>query len=197
VLTPQDWAPYAGLEDAARVYLRDPVIALDQLRGVVNQREVQAFIMSRKTTNESWGEALLQEVVLTDGKRLIIWRASDELSSGAEPRPLLGASVRTILLSSITDQIISTEFEILSDGTRRLSEVSLRFYTQLITRSVRKSATDTDLCCESFRFSKSVNDAGLAQIERLIQFGRVLSGSMRPTPAPQALPQSTTTGEGS
>jgi hypothetical protein len=26
---PQDWAPYYGLEDAAKVYLRDPVVALE------------------------------------------------------------------------------------------------------------------------------------------------------------------------
>jgi hypothetical protein len=197
VVTPQDWAPYAGLEDAARVYLRDPVMALDHLRGVVDHRDTKAFIMSRRTTNESWGEALLQEVVLTDGKRLIMWRATDELSSDSEPRQLLSSSVRTILLSSVTDHIISTEYEILPDGTRRLSEVNLRLYTQLITRTVRKSATDTDLYCESFRFSKSVNDGGLAQMERLVQFGRVLSRSMRPPSSPQALPQSATTGEGS
>lgn len=41
--TPQDWAPYYGLEDAANVYLRDPIVALDQLRGIVDFASIQSF----------------------------------------------------------------------------------------------------------------------------------------------------------
>src|SRR6476646_8031621 len=74
---PQDWAPYSSLEDAARVYLRDPELALDQLRTVVDFPAVRSFIMSRGATDEPWGDAVWQEVVLTDGRRLIIWRAED------------------------------------------------------------------------------------------------------------------------
>jgi hypothetical protein len=176
---PQDWAPYYGIEDAAKVYLRDPVVALDQLRGVVDFPSIQSFFMCRRLTEESWGEALSQEVVSTDGRRLILWRADDDMSVGEEHRrQVLNASVRTILLSTITDHILTTEFEVLDDGTRRLSEVRLRMYTQLITRSHEKSATDTDHFCESFRYDKSVDNGGLAQMERLLQFGRVLSRSM-------------------
>ena len=51
---------------------------------------------------------------------------------------MLNASVRTILLSTITDHILTTEFDVLNDGTRRLSEVRLRMYTQLVTRSHEK-----------------------------------------------------------
>ncbi len=137
--------------------------------------------MSRGFTEESWGEALWQEVLVTDGHRLIIWRADDETSSspdGSEPHRVLMASVRSILLSTITDQVLSTEYEVLSDGTRRLAEVKLRMYTQLITRSRQKSATETDIYCESFRFVKSVDNGGLAQMQRLLQFGRVLSRSL-------------------
>ena len=135
--------------------------------------------MSRRLTEESWGKALSQEVVLTDGRRLIMWRADDDMSTGEEQqRQLLGASVRTILLSTITDHILTTEFEVAEDGTRRLSKVRLRMYTQLITRSHEKSATDTDYFCESFRYEKAVDNGGLAQMERLLQFGRVLSRSM-------------------
>ncbi|HEX7426507.1 MAG TPA: hypothetical protein VF328_05915 [Mycobacterium sp.] len=135
--------------------------------------------MSRRLTEESWGKALSQQVVLTDGRRLIMWRADDDMSTGEEQqRQLLGASVRTILLSTITDHILTTEFEVAEDGTRRLSKVRLRMYTQLITRSHEKSATDTDYFCESFRYEKAVDNGGLAQMERLLQFGRVLSRSM-------------------
>jgi hypothetical protein len=177
---PQDWAPYSTVEDAARVYLRDPELALDQLRSLVDFPAIKSFIMSRGATEEAWGEALWQEIVLTDGRRLIMWRADDELSSadGREPRRILDASVRTILLSTITDHILTTEFEILDDGTRRLAEVRLRMYTQLLTRTRQKSAVDTDLFCESFSYTKTVDNGGLAQMQRLLQFGRMLSHSM-------------------
>jgi hypothetical protein len=177
---PQDWAPYSSVEEAARVYLRDPELALDQLRSLVDFAAIKSFIMSRGATEEAWGEALWQEIVLTDGRRLIMWRADDELSSaeGRESRRILDASVRTILLSTITDHILTTEFEILDDGTRRLAEVRLRMYTQLLTRTRQKSAVDTDLFCESFRYTKTVDNGGLAQMQRLLQFGRMLSRSM-------------------
>jgi len=182
--TPQDWAPYSSVEEAANVYLRDPDLALDQLRSVVDLAAIKSFIMSRGITEESWGEAaeqaLWQEVVLTDGHRLMMWRADDELSTtGDRERRVLNASVRTILLSTITDHVLTTEYEVLGDDTRRLSEVRLRMYTQLVTRSRQKSATDTDIFCESFRYLKSVDDGGLAQMQRLLQFGRVLSRCMQ------------------
>lgn len=174
---PQDWAPYSSIEDAAKVYLRDPELALDQLRSVVDFHTVKSFIMSRGTPTASWGDGLWQEVVATDGRRLIIWRADDEMSSSDEgdARQTFDASVRTILLSTITDHILTTEFDVLDDGTRRLAEVRLRMYTQLLTRTRQKSAVDTDLFCESFRYVKTVDDGGLAQMQRLLQFGRVLS----------------------
>jgi hypothetical protein len=177
---PQDWAPYSTLEDAARVYLRDPELALDQLRSVVDARAIKSFIMSRGASEDAVGEAVWQEVLLTDGRRLIMWRADDELSTeeGREPRRLLDASVRTILLSTVTDHILTTEFEVLDDGTRRLAEVRLRMYTQLLTRTRQKSAIDTDVFCESFRFTKTVDSGGLAQMQRLLQLGRVLSQSL-------------------
>ena len=178
--TPQDWAPYSSVDEAAKVYLRDPDLALDQLRSVIDLPAIKSFIMSRGGTEDSWGDddekPLWQEVVLTDGHRLIMWRADDEVSTTDDrERRVLNASVRTILLSTITDHVLTTEYEVLDDGTRRLSEVRLRMYTQLITRSRRKSVTETDIYCESFRYYKSVDNGGLAQMQRLLQFGRVLS----------------------
>ncbi len=178
---PQDWAPYSSVSEAARVYLRDPDLALDQLRSVVEPAAIRSFVMSRGFTEQPWGEALWQEVMATDGQRLIMWRADDDVSGavdGGEPRRVLLASVRSILLSTITDQVLSTEYDVLDDGTRRLAEVKLRLYTQLIVRSRQKSVTETDVYCESFRFVKSVDDGGLAQMQRLLQFGRVLSRAL-------------------
>lgn len=119
-MVPQDWAPYSSLEDAAKVYLRDPDLALDQLRSLVDFPAVKSFIVSRGVTSELWGDALWQEVVLTDGRRLIIWRADD-------------GSTTTV---------------------------------------------DTELFSESFRYVKTVDNGGLAQMERLLHFGRVLSRSV-------------------
>ena len=125
--TPQDWAPYTSVDEAAKVYLRDPDLALDQLRSVVDLPAIKSFIMSRGLTEEEWGEAVWQEVVLTDGQRLIMWRADDELSTADDrERRVLSASVRTILLPTVTDHVLTAEYEVLSDDTRRLSEVRLR-----------------------------------------------------------------------
>ena len=187
---PQDWAPYSSMDEAAKVYLRDPELALDQLRSVIDLPAIKSFIMSRGFSEGTWGDTdenpspcpsggrgpQWQEVVLTDGHRLIIWRADDESSIVDDrERRVLNASVRTILLSTITDHVLTTEYEALEDGTRRLSEVRLRMYTQLVTRSRQKSVTETDIYCESFRYYKSVDNGGLAQMQRLLQFGRVLS----------------------
>ncbi len=38
--------------------------------------------MSRGFTEEPWGEALWQEVMVTDGQRLIMWRADDDMWDG-------------------------------------------------------------------------------------------------------------------
>ncbi|MDT5214777.1 MAG: hypothetical protein QOK18_3016 [Mycobacterium sp.] len=51
-MVPQDLAPYSSLEDAAKVYLRDPDLALVQLRSLVDFPAVKSFIMSRGVTSE-------------------------------------------------------------------------------------------------------------------------------------------------
>ena len=55
---PQDWAPYSSVEEAAKVYLRDPDLALDKIRSVIDLSAIKSFIMSRGSTEESWAEAL-------------------------------------------------------------------------------------------------------------------------------------------
>jgi hypothetical protein len=47
-VVPQDWAPYSSLEDAAKVYLRDPDLALDQLRSLVDA-SVRTILLSTIT----------------------------------------------------------------------------------------------------------------------------------------------------
>ena len=53
---PQDWAPYSSVDEAAKVYLRDPELALDQLRSVIDLPAIKSFIMSRGFSEGSWGE---------------------------------------------------------------------------------------------------------------------------------------------
>ena len=51
-------------------------------------------------------------------RRLIMWRVDDEMSTTDDrERRVLNASVRTILLSTITDHVLTTEYEVLDDGT--------------------------------------------------------------------------------
>ena len=38
-----------------------------------------------------------------------------------------------------------------------------------------KAATETNVYCESFCYYKSVDNGGLAEMQHLLQFGRVLS----------------------
>jgi hypothetical protein len=91
--TPQDWAPYSSVDEAAKMYLRDPELALDQLRSVIDLPTIKSFIMSRGVTEEAGSASPCppggwcpqwQEVVLTDGHRLIMWRADDELSTAGD-----------------------------------------------------------------------------------------------------------------
>jgi hypothetical protein len=60
--TPQEWAPYSSMDEAANVYLRDPELALDRLLPAI-----KSIIMSRGSTDQSRGEAVSQEVALDDG----------------------------------------------------------------------------------------------------------------------------------
>ena len=62
-------------------------------------------------------------------------------------RSVLNASVRTILLSTITDHVLITEYEVLDVDTRGCQ----RSGCATLTRSRRKPVTETDISCKSFR----------------------------------------------
>jgi len=55
--------------------------------------------------------------------------------------------VRTILLSTITDHVLITEYEVLDVDTRGCQ----RSGCATLTRSRRKPVTETDISCKSFR----------------------------------------------
>lgn len=176
---PQDWAPYQRLDDAIGAYIRDADAALDALGGVLDANEVRAFTCERVASTQPWGESLWQEVAVTDGRRLILWHGDDEVDEDRPGAAMFSSSVRTIPLWAIVDQGLRNRFRNEPDGSRVMNAVMLYLSTQTPERSMTElteaNETRTVQYVETYRFSKSVNDGGLAQMQRLLQFGRALS----------------------
>jgi hypothetical protein len=176
---PQDWAPYPQLGDAVRAYIRDDHAALEALSGVMDLATVQAFTLERVATQQPWGESLWQEVAVTDGHRLILWHGDDEVDDDHPDVRMFSSSVRTIPLGAIVDQGLRNRFRTEPNGERAMHAVLLYLSTQTPERSMTElteaNETRTTQYVETYRFSKSVTDGGLAQMQRLLQFGRALS----------------------
>lgn len=176
---PQDWAPYPRLDDAVRAYIRDADAALEALYGVVEPAAVKAFTCERVPSAQAWGESLWQEVAVTDGRRLILWHGDDETDDDRPDALMFSSSVRTIPLIAIVDQGLRNRFRAEPDGSRTMHAVMLYLSTQTPERSMTElteaNETRTVQYVETYRFSKSVTDGGLAQMQRLLQFGRAIS----------------------
>jgi hypothetical protein len=176
---PQDWAPYPRLEDAVRAYIRDADAALEALGGVLDTSADLAFTCERVASTQDWGDSLWQEVAVTDGRRLVLWHGDDEADDAGSASLMFSSSVRTIPLSAIVDQGLRNRFRTEPDGSRTMHAVMLYLSTQTPERSMTElteaNETRTVQYVETYRFSKSVTDGGLAQMQRLLQFGRVLS----------------------
>ena len=176
---PQDWAPYPQLDQAVRAYIRDADAALEALSGVLHPDEVVAFTCERVPSTQPWGESLWQEVAVTDGRRLILWHGDDEADEENPDVRMFSSSIRTIPLSAVVDQGLRNRFRIEPDGSRTMNAVMLYLSTQTPERSMTElseaNETRTVQYVETYRFSKSVTDGGLAQMQRLLQFGRALS----------------------
>lgn len=181
---PQDWAPYLRLADAVRAYLRDADAALDELGGVIDPADVLSFTCERVTSPQPWGEALWQEVAVTDGRRLILWHGDDEVDDDRPDTLMFSSSLRTIPLTAVVDQGLRQRFRTEPDGSRSMNAVLLYLSTQTPEKAVTELAeaneTRTVQYVETYRFSKSVTDGGLAQMQRLLQFGRALSRAIGP-----------------
>src|SRR5262252_1945870 len=94
-----DWSPYPDLGSAARAYLRDPDIALDALATMLGSAEVLGFTLERfvNEVNGVW-----QEVVVCDGRRLILWHGED-VPPGDGPAGAMTSSIRVVPLSAVTE----------------------------------------------------------------------------------------------
>jgi len=140
---------------------------------------VLSFTCELVTSAQPWGEALWQEVAVTDGRRLILWHGDDEVDEDRPDTLMFSSSLRTIPLSAIVDQGLRHRFRTEPDGSRTMNAVLLYLSTQTLEKAVTELAeanqTRTVQYVETYRFSKSVTDGGLAQMQRLLQFGRALS----------------------
>ncbi|MTD16967.1 hypothetical protein GIS00_23815 [Nakamurella sp. YIM 132087] len=176
---PEDWAPYQRLDDAVRAYIRDADAALESLYGVIEPDRVLAFTCEQVPGQQSWGPSLWQEVAVTDGQRLVLWHGDDEMDDDRPGVQMFSSSIRTIPLSAIVDQGLRHRFRTEADGSRSMHAVLLYLSTQTPERSMTElteaNETRTVQYVETYRFSKSVTDGGLAQMQRLLQFGRAIS----------------------
>lgn len=166
-----DWASFGGLQQAVMLGIRNPDSALQSLRAFVDFDAIHAFVLTQRPT---W-----QEVAITDGRRLILWHGSHAECAGHDrrpPHPIFQSSVRTVLLSRVSDHGLSTEFDVLPDGTHELESVQLKLYTATLHSTTRTTPEDSQHYVESFSFYKSADD-GQAQMHRLLDFAAALSRS--------------------
>lgn len=169
-----DWAPYTRLDEAAAVYLRDSVTALEALRGVIDFDAVVSFTMERivnEGDGDGDGESLYQEVVVTDGGRLILWIGDSGTDDEGSPR--FTSTVRVIPLSWVYDVALQIDYRTTQDR-RELHSVELVIYLGIASETMARTPEKSDVFPEQLKFSKSPTDGGRAQAQRLIQFGKAV-----------------------
>lgn len=172
MMSADDWAPYTRLDEAAAVYLRDSVVALEALRGVVDFDAVVSFTMERIVNEDASGESLYQEVVVTDGGRLILWIGDDGTDDDGSSR--FTSTVRVIPLSWVYDVALQVDYRP-TEGRRELHDVELVIYLGVASETKARTPEKTDVFPEQLKFSKSPSDGGRAQAQRLIQFGKAIA----------------------
>ncbi|WP_162526294.1 MULTISPECIES: DUF4259 domain-containing protein [unclassified Mycobacteroides] len=166
----QDWAPYPGLAEAAAIALRDPDAALDELRAVVNLADVRVFTLDREPGENP--ERLWQQVALIEGRRLILWQGEDE--TGRFDSVEFTSTIHVIPLSAVTEYKLRTTYQRVG-GVRSLLSVDFWLFTATSAKSRAVSISETKYEVAEFYFGKSIVDGGLAQMERLLQFGRAVA----------------------
>ncbi len=164
-----DWTSHRHLQHAVMLGIRNPEVALNNMRSFINFDSAYSFVLTQRP---AW-----QEVAVTDGRRLILWHGSDTECAGHDdrlPHPMFQSSVRTVLISRLSDQALHTEYDVLDDGSRELVSVRLRLYTPIVNSTTRTTPEDSQHYVESYRFDKNSDD-GQAEMERLLEFAAALS----------------------
>lgn len=149
--------------------IRNPEVALNNLRAFINFDTAYSFVLTQRP---AW-----QEVAVTDGQRLILWHGSDTECAGHDnrlPHPMFQSSVRTVLLSRLSDQALHTDYDVLDDGSRELVSVRVRLYTPIVNSTTRTTPEDSQHYVESYLFDKNSDD-GQAEMGRLLEFAAALS----------------------
>lgn len=177
---PDDWAPFENLDEAVRTYCFDPDTALVALASFISSDDVLGFTLEKVVDFDTHGTSVWQEIAVVDDRRLLLWHGEEKPDDedGTNGGSVLESSVRVIPLGAIVDMGLRTRWGSPTTGARTPLSVSLYLATQTAQGFTSQTDSDGDvqgvLRQEIYRFSKSVEDGGPAQMARLIQFGQVV-----------------------
>jgi len=167
-----DWSPYPDLGSAARAYLRDPDIALDALATMLGSAEVLGFTLERfvNEVNGVW-----QEVVVCDGRRLILWHGED-VPPGDGPAGSMTSSLRVVPLTAVTEVGCRRRISRTGMGVRVDSADVYLLLSSLDEAGIGGvDEQNMVLRHDALRFGKTLDDGGPGQIARLEEFARLIA----------------------
>ena len=177
-----DWSPYESLDDAARAYLRDADLALEDLAAVLDGREIVGFTLERVVMDDG---RVWQEAAVCDGERLVLWHGEDVPES---ERATMTSAVRIIPFTSISEVGCRRHVERDDAGATSVTDVEVYVLLRTVDEGEVVQTDDGTTAVfrhDAVRFGKNVQDVGPGQLERLSTFARQLSallGSARRTP---------------
>ncbi|HEY0485752.1 MAG TPA: hypothetical protein VGD72_05835 [Mycobacteriales bacterium] len=167
-----DWSPYRSLDDAAKAYLRDADLALDDIEAVLGDRQIAGFTLERVVMDDG---RVWQEAAVCDGERLLLWHGEDVPDDG---KGAMTSAVRTIPLSSISEVGCRRHVERDDAGATTVTDVEVYALLRTIDES-EETVTDEGAGSvfrhDAVRFGKNLQDVGPGQLERLSSFARLLS----------------------
>ncbi|MFB9236376.1 hypothetical protein ACFFWC_12585 [Plantactinospora siamensis] len=166
-----DWSPYRDLPAAARAYLRDPEVALDELSAVLDGASVLGFTLERfvNEVNGVW-----QEVAVCDGSRLVLWHGED-VPPDEGPAGSMTSSLRVVPTSTITEVGCRRRLTRTPAGTMRVDSVDVYLLLSSIDETVPADDTPLPPRHDALRFGKTLDDGGAGQIGRLEEFARLVA----------------------
>lgn len=165
-----DWSPYRDLPAAARAYLRDPEVALDELTAALHGAPVLGFTLERfvNEVNGVW-----QEVAVCDGGRVILWHGEDIPPDDGPPGSMT-SSLRVVPASTVTEVGCRRRLIRTRAGTLRVDSVDV--YLLLSSMDETVPADDgSPPRHDALRFGKTLDDGGSGQIARLEEFARLVA----------------------
>ena len=168
-----DWSPYPDLDSAARAYLRDPDIAIDALASMLGGAPVLGFTLERfvNEVNGVW-----QEVVICDGRRLILWHGED-VPPGDGPAGSMTSSLRVVPLSAVTEVGCRRRLSRTSGGSTRVDSADVYLLLSSLDEAGfgQMEETQTVIRHDALRFGKTLDDGGPGQIARLEEFAQLVA----------------------